>query len=81
MEPAFQRANTDRKVAGCFRRRQPLNVAQQDYLTMIRVEVCDRISQDAFDLLGRDLVLDETSRIGKCGKDVSEILFPSMLSH
>jgi len=63
MEAAFQRANTDRKLAGCFRCRKPFNVAQQDNLTMIGVEVCDRIGQDAFDLFGRDLVFNETPGI------------------
>ena len=48
---------------------------------MIRVEVCDRIGKDAFDLLGRDLVLEKTPRVWKRRKDVSEIVFPSMLSY
>ena len=48
---------------------------------MIRVEVCDRIGKDAFDLFGRDLVLNEIPRIWKCRKHVSEIFFASMLPH
>ena len=35
---------------------------------MIHVEVRNRIGKDAFDLFGRDLVLNEIPRIWKCRK-------------
>ena len=48
---------------------------------MIHVEVRNRIGKDAFDLFGRDLVLNEIARIWQCRKHVGEIFFASMLPH
>jgi hypothetical protein len=79
MEPAFQSANADRKTDRRFGRRKALNVAQQDDLAVIAVELCDRCGKDGLDLLSRDLVLDEVTRICECREHVSEVLFASML--
>lgn len=79
MEPALQSANAYRKADCRFWCCESLDVAQQNDFTVISVELGDGDCKDGLDLLSRDLVLDEVTRICECRKHVSEILLASVL--